>query len=176
MLDLSRLHEAVRHEGGLSRRLFLAYAASLSAVPLLGRKSLAAVTKQTFANDPFKLGVASGDPTATGAVIWTRLAPDPLTLTGGMNPHKVKVAWEIATDDGMRRVVHRGTASAPPELAHSVHVEADNLEPDRWYWYRFRSADAESPIGRLRTMPADDSHPSELRMAFASCQNYLHCL
>jgi alkaline phosphatase D len=172
MLDLSKLHEAVRHEGGLSRRLFLAYAASLSAVPLLGRKSLAAPAKQTFANDPFQLGVASGDPTSTGVVIWTRLAPDPLTPNGGMSPHKVKVAWEIATDDGMRNVVRHGTASAAPDLAHSVHVEADDLEPSRWYWYRFRAGDAESPIGRLRTMPTDDSNPSELRLAFASCQNY----
>ena len=172
MLDLSKLHEAVRYEGGLSRRLFLAYAASLSAVPLLGRKSAAATAKPAFTNDPFQLGVASGDPSASGAVIWTRLAPEPLTPTGGMSPHKVKVAWEIATDDAMRRVVRRGTATATPDLAHSVHVEADNLEPDRWYWYRFRAGDAESPIGRTRTMPADDSNPSELRMAFASCQNY----
>src|SRR3954467_10167969 len=136
MLDLSKLHEAVRHEGGISRRLFLAYAASLSAVPLLGRKSLAAAANQTFASNPFQLGVASGDPTASGAVIWTRLAPDPLTPTGGMDPHKVKVAWEIASDDAMRRVVRRGIAAATPDLAHSVHVEADNLESDRWYWYR----------------------------------------
>src|ERR1043165_2086288 len=110
MLDLSGLDEEVRQEGGLSRRLFLAYAASLSAVPLLGRKSAAAAGKPMFANDPFQLGVASGDPTASGAVIWTRLAPDPLTPTGGMDPHKVKVAWEIATDDAMHRVVRRGTA------------------------------------------------------------------
>ena len=172
MLDLSKLHEAVRHEGGLSRRLFLSYAASLSAVPLLGRMSLAAATKPTFPNDPFQLGVASGDPTASGAVLWTRLAPDPLTPTGGMSPHKVNVAWEVAADDAMRRVVRRGTADATPDLAHSVHVEADNLEPDRWYWYRFRAGDAESPIGRLRTMPADNSKPSELKFAFASCQHF----
>src|SRR3954464_9322015 len=172
MLDLSKLPEAVAREGGLSRRLFLAYAASLSAIPLLGRKSLAKGTKQIFANEPFQLGVASGDPTASGAVLWTRLAPEPLMPSGGMSPNKVKVAWEIATDDAMRRVVRRGTATATPELSHSVHVEADNLEPDRWYWYRFRAGDAESPIGRLRTMPADNSKPSELRFAFASCQHF----
>src|SRR3954469_18611647 len=105
MFHLSKLDAAVRHEGGISRRLFMAYAASLSALPLLGRKSLATTVKPSFANDPFQLGVASGDPTASGAVIWTRLAPDPLTPTGGMDPHKVKVAWEIASDDAMRRVV-----------------------------------------------------------------------
>jgi alkaline phosphatase D len=172
MMDLSKLEEAVRHEGGLSRRLFLAYAASLSAVPLLGRKSMAATARPTFASDPFQLGVASGDPAANGAVIWTRLAPDPLAPDGGMDPHKVKVGWEIATDDAMRHVVNHGVVNATPDLAHSVHVEVDNLEPDRWYWYRFRAGHAESRIGRLRTMPLDDADPCELRMAFASCQNF----
>jgi alkaline phosphatase D len=173
MLDLAKLEEAVRYEGGLSRRLFLAYAASLSAVPLLGTRSIAAhATKPMFANDPFQLGIASGDPTADGAVIWTRLAPDPLAPSGGMDPHKVNVAWEIAADDAMRKVVRRGTASATPELNHSVHIEAEGLEPDRWYWYRFRAGDAESAIGRLRTMPAADATPSELRFAFASCQHW----
>ncbi len=172
MLDLTKLNEAARYEGGISRRLFLAYTASLSAVPWLGRKSTAAPARGGFTNDPFQLGVASGDPTANGVVLWTRLAPKPLEPMGGMEPQKVKVAWEIATDDAMRRVVQRGTAIATPELAHSVHVEADNLEPGRWYWYRFRAGDAESPIARTRTMPANDSRPAELRMAFASCQHY----
>src|SRR4051795_11462079 len=114
MLDLARLSEAVRHEGGLSRRLFLAYAASLSAVPLLGGKSAAKAAKTTFNNDPFQLGVASGDPTSNGAVLWTRLAPDPLAPNGGMDSHQVSVAWEIATDDAMRNIVRRGIASATP--------------------------------------------------------------
>ncbi|MFB6373787.1 MAG: PhoD-like phosphatase N-terminal domain-containing protein, partial [Bradymonadaceae bacterium] len=28
--------------------------------------------------NPFQLGVASGDPTPEGAILWTRLVPDPL--------------------------------------------------------------------------------------------------
>ncbi len=172
MLDLSKLHEAARHEGGFSRRLFLAYAASLSSIPFFDRMTAAKSVKAHFAGDPFRLGVASGDPTPCGVVLWTRLAPKPLEPMGGMKPHHIKVAWEIATDDAMRHVVRRGTAVATPQLAHSVHVESDNLEPDRWYWYRFRAGDAESPIGRTRTMPVDNSNPRELQMAFASCQNY----
>jgi alkaline phosphatase D len=68
--------------------------------------------------------------------------------------------------------VRRGKTAAVPRLAHTVHVEVNGLEPDRWYWYRFRSGDAESPIGRTRTMPAADAKPGELRFAFASCQNW----
>ena len=45
MLDLCKLEETVRYEGGVSRRLFLAYVASLSAVPRLGRKSTASAAR-----------------------------------------------------------------------------------------------------------------------------------
>jgi alkaline phosphatase D len=172
MLEMTKLREAVRYEGGLSRRLFLGYAASLSALPFLGQRARAAKRAKSFAADPFSLGVASGDPTENGVVLWTRLAPRPLEPNGGLEPDNIEVAWEVARDEAMRDVVSRGTAVASQQLAHSVHVEVDNLAPDRWYWYRFRAGDGESPIGRTRTMPAGNSLPEELRFAFASCQHY----
>jgi len=57
-----------------------------------------------------------------------------------------------------------------PELAHSVHVELDGLEPDREYFYRFRYRGDLSPVGRTRTAPVGGSHPGHLSFAFASCQ------
>jgi alkaline phosphatase D len=172
MLDLTKLGEAIRHEGGVSRRLFLAYAASLSTIPLLGRRAAASERRISFESNPFTLGVASGDPSDNGAVLWTRLAPRPLEPGGGMPPEAVDVAWEIASDDAMRNIVHRGVSVATPQLAHTVHVELNNLEPDRWYWYRFRAGDAESTIGRARTLPAANTMPEKMRFAFASCQHY----
>jgi alkaline phosphatase D len=172
MLDLSKIREAVRREGGVSRRLFLAYGASLASIPLLGRMARPAERRVTFASDPFKVGVASGDPTERGVALWTRLAPQPLDPGGGMPPEDVEVTWEVASDDGMRNVVASGSSAATSKLGHSVHVEVDTLEPDRWYWYRFRAGDAESRIGRTRTMPTADAMPPELRFAFASCQHY----
>jgi alkaline phosphatase D len=172
MVDLSKLHAAARHEGGLSRRLFLAYGASLSALPWLGQRASAAKRAVRFASDPFSVGVASGDPTQSGVVLWTRLAPRPLEPGGGMERENIEVTWEVASDEAMRDVVSRGSAVATPQLGHSIHVELDNLAPDRWYWYRFRAGDAESPIGRTRTMPPRESSPAELRFAFASCQHY----
>ena len=41
-------------------------------------------TQPRFDRSPFTLGVASGDPTDDGVVLWTRLAPDPLAPGGGM--------------------------------------------------------------------------------------------
>src|SRR6187551_1234185 len=72
-----------------------------------------------FETSPFTLGVASGDPTATGIVLWTRLALDPLN-GGGMPPQPVKVAWRIAADEQMSRTVKSGTTVAAREWGHTV--------------------------------------------------------
>src|SRR6185503_10631312 len=101
---------------------------------------------------PFTLGVASGDPSDDGVVIWTRLAPEPLE-GGGMPPDAIDVRWEIAEDDGMRRIVKQGRARAVAQWAHAVHVEAEGLGANREYWYRFHAGDATSRTGRTRTLP-----------------------
>ena len=38
MLKIANLRDALRHEGGVTRRLFLAYGAALGSIPLLARK------------------------------------------------------------------------------------------------------------------------------------------
>jgi alkaline phosphatase D len=84
--------------------------------------------------DPFTLGVASGDPTPTGVVLWTRLAPRPLEPDGGMPAWPVPVQWEVATGPRIRNVVRPGVALAHPRFVHSVHVDVEGLEPGRIYW------------------------------------------
>jgi alkaline phosphatase D len=153
----------------LTRRDFLA--GGLTLVPGARAACAAARRVVSFASTPFTLGVASGDPTADGVVLWTRLAPDPLN-GGGMPPEPVEVAWQVASDDRMQTIVRRGAGLARPDAAHSVHVEVDGLAPDRWYWYRFRAGNELSPIGRTRTLPARNAAIDRLRFAFASCQNY----
>ena len=172
MLDLNRIGDAIKSEGGISRRLFLSYSAALASLPSIATQAAAADHKITFTADPFSLGVASGDPAAKSVVLWTKLAPMPLEPDGGMSPEMVAVDWEIAEDDTMKKVVARGTSTATPQLGHSVHVEVKGLRPDRWYWYQFKAGDAASPIGRTRTLPTAHCSPDKLRFAFASCQNY----
>src|SRR6478736_2826996 len=99
MLDLSKLSDAVRYEGGMSRRLFLACGAALAAIPQMATQCTAADRKVTFSADPFSLGVASGDPDHRSVVLWTKLAPQPLTPDGGMPNEAVSVDWEIAEDE-----------------------------------------------------------------------------
>ncbi len=124
-----------------------------------------------FAGYPFSLGVASGSPLANAVVIWTRVLQHPLDAAA-MPPLAFSVRWEMADEEHFRRIVAKGTASAPPELAHSVHVDVTGLQPDRWYWYRFMLGDAVSPVGRTRTAPAAGAMPSTLKLAVASCQHW----
>lgn len=50
-----------------------------------------AQVRPSFQSNPFTLGVASGEPASDGFVIWTRLAPIPLNIYGGMAPVPVPV-------------------------------------------------------------------------------------
>lgn len=158
----------------ISRRKLLvgsAAACALAAVDLPRAVARGRLLRPRFSDYPFTLGVASGDPTANGVVLWTRLAPDPLR-GGGMPAASLEVEWIIADDELMSRNVRRGTEIAAPELGHSVHVEADGLEPDRWYFYQFRAGGEYSPIGRTRTAPALGAANDRLRFGFCSCNHY----
>ncbi|MFC4909281.1 alkaline phosphatase D family protein [Actinomadura gamaensis] len=171
------------------RRTFLSAAGLVLAAPALATPALAASAPATPApapartrrggsapGNPFTLGVASGDPAEDGVVLWTRLAPDPLNddpeRPGGMPSEPRPVEWQVAEDSGFARIVRSGTATATPELAHSVHVEVGGLRPGREYFYRFRAMGELSPAGRTRTAPAGD--PSRLDLAVVSCQQFEH--
>jgi len=140
----------------------------LSAAPLVA--PLAADVE--FLTDPFTLGIASGDVTDSSAILWTRLAPTPLEANGGMAPISVPVQWQLSLDASMSQVIQRGEAIASPTLAHSVHVDVQELEPNREYWYQFTAATQASPIGRTKTLPDMGGHPGSVRFITASCQNY----
>src|SRR5713226_4275902 len=130
---------------GLSRRALLKATAvgvtGLTAPALIGRTAVQGLSWSS--GDPFSLGVASGAPSTQGFVIWTRLAPVPLSpdpaTPGGMLQDAVPVIYEVAADDAMRQVVRRGTVSAEPSFAHALNVDVTDLAPGRSYWYRFSS-------------------------------------
>jgi len=71
--------------------------------------------------NPFTLGVASGAATPSSVLLWTRLHL-PGVAAASLGPAPITVRWELADDEGFRRIVHSGQTLAPPELAHSVHL------------------------------------------------------
>ncbi len=165
--------------GTVSRRRVLGLGVAGGVALLAGSGSpVAATTRRAFGArpglplDPFALGVASGDPTADGVVLWTRLTQDPSAPAGAMPAVDIPVRWMVGSDENLRRVVARGRAVARPGAAHSVRVAVDGLEPDRPYWYRFAVDDHETAVARTRTFPAPTDRARSLEFAFASCQNF----
>lgn len=166
-----------RPPGAIRRRTLLGGAAGLAGTAILTGAPWVAASERTQPAAPsrsFTLGVASGDPAPDGVVLWTRLAPDPLAADGrgGMGDRAVPVGWEVAEDEGFRRVVARGTEVARPDEAHAVHAEVRGLRPGARYVYRFRSGSETSPVGRTKTAPEPGRRTDRFAFAFASCQNY----
>src|SRR5215211_556736 len=105
-----------------SRRQFPAVSSSLAVAAVWSSRASIAKQNVKLSDHPFQLGVASGDPSPDGFVIWTRLAPKPLE-GGGMPNDAVEVGWQVAEDESMSRVVAKGMTTANPDWAHCVHVE-----------------------------------------------------
>jgi alkaline phosphatase D len=154
------------------RRLLTAFGASVVTALSIPLESRAALAQAVFKTYPFQLGVASGDPSPDGFVIWTRLAPEPFEIGYGMPMAPVAVDWEVGDTPNFKTIVAKGTAIAPPELGHAVHVEVGGLQPGRDYWYRFTAGRDRSVAGRARTTPALGAALDRVRFAVAGCQNY----
>lgn len=178
----------------MSRRRFLAVGGMSAAALMLGAGGKAqAQTASEYPSslkNPFRLGVASGDPFyesgASGIVLWTRLAPDPLK-GGGMPNSNVKVYWQVAKNGSFSESLKEGVATATPGLGHSVHVEVKGLEPATTYYYRFRVGKKVDGTyrfdswngysgwdgrSRTKTLPAPGASVAGMTFAFVSCQKY----
>ena len=125
--------------------------------------------------------VASGGPTATGAIVWTRVSPAayergrPVGLQVTPAPDRTTPNTEADFSTPATRHFRVPADDLTPEHDHAVSVDLDGeLDPDRFYFYRFVHDGDASPVGRLRTLPDPDADPDRLRLACASCNNYLH--
>lgn len=138
-----------------------------TALSLIGSSAALGLPAATLAADTAKArfahGVASGDPAADGAVIWTRVTADQATAD-------VPVTWHVGTS-AEGAPVATGRARARSAADHTVKVAVERLKPGREYWYWFTTAAGErSPTGRFRTLPVGSA--DELVLAVASCQLY----
>lgn len=159
---------SVTRRAALSRSLALA----AGAAAFLNARPSRAAEPVRFTSDPFKLGVASGDPTGDGFVLWTRLAPNPFEPDGGMGDQTVEVKWTLAADAAFKTVLSAGTEIAHPGRGHAVHVELTGLQPGRPYWYRFEAGGVRSPVGRTRTLPPVGAATDSFKLAWVSCQHF----
>lgn len=159
----------------MDRRDFLklAAAAGLSLAPSIADGK--APPQKRPASDlpgyPFKLGVAAGDPSTDGFVLWTRLAPFPLQSDGGMPYGMFDVTWEASSSQTMAPIVRSGVVTTYPDSVHSIHVAPAGLA-EGWYFCRFRIGDYVSRVCRVRTLPPRSSTPARVRFAQVGCQDW----
>ncbi|MCB0960654.1 MAG: alkaline phosphatase D family protein [Acidimicrobiales bacterium] len=115
----------------------------------------------------FPSGVASGDPTDDGVILWTRI--DPAIAGAGTT-----VSWEVATDATFSAgsVVASGSAATSPVTDHTVKVDVGGLGAGATLWYRFDVGGTASPVGRTKTLPS--GAVDRLRIGFFSCERYVH--
>jgi alkaline phosphatase D len=164
----------------VDRRRFLQFGTAAGIATVAGTGPLAALARnagplaRTVASGrayvpvaAFPSGVISGDPTADGVVLWTRIAPD----VAGVG---ATVTWEVASDAsfGAGTVVASGTADTSPASGHTVKVVVDGLGAGATAWYRFTVGATVSPIGRTKTLPA--AGVEQLKLAWFSCQRFVH--
>jgi alkaline phosphatase D len=112
-----------------------------------------------LSDDLFGSGVASGDPTASSIVLWTRIAP--------RGPRPVEVEWWLGAEGGDHRL--SGTALCDGRRDSTVHVLVEGLRAGTRYRYGFKALGSSSDEGRFRTLPGDRS---PLRLAVVACAKY----
>ncbi|KAF2224420.1 PhoD-like phosphatase [Elsinoe ampelina] len=141
----------------------------------------------------FTHGVASGDPASDSVILWTRLAPQldndrsNVTVQGLVelfdhNNEKFVEASEapicadyrVANDEDFSSLVDSGRVYTTSEIDYTIKVEARGLSPFTRYYYQFAACDgqARSPVGRTKTLPAEDEDVESVRLAVYSCANW----
>lgn len=143
----------------ISRRSLLKSGSAGGVLLLAGSEAVAGRARTT----PFTHGVASGDPAADSVLLWTRA----MAADGG----PVDGTWQVASDADFRKIVSEGRFTASPDRDYIAKVIAGGLHPGTSYFYRFRTADATSPIGRTRTLATGAI--ASLDIALACCNMYM---
>ena len=112
----------------------------------------------------FNHGVASGDPTHSNIIIWTK-------ITKNTNL-KIDVDWQISNKKDFSNVISNGKTKSYSYNDFTVKIDAKiplkyNAES---IYYRFFVNNNFSPIGTTKTLPI--SNPNKFNLAFCSCSNY----
>lgn len=112
----------------------------------------------------FTHGVASGEPQATSVLLWTRY------IGGSGSGGDTKLEIQLSDTADFANARNGGEVMARAERDFTAKTVVANLEPNRWYYYRFVAPNGDSSsIGRTRTLPAADV--SHFAIGLFSCSN-----
>ena len=122
------------------------------------------LTSSSKNNISFDYGVASGDPTNTNIILWTRATPS-------INKN-FQIEWELSSDINFKNILNSGTAFAKYSNDFTVKVDAivPNAYRGKQVFYRFFTNNTYSEIGITKTLPTNN--PDNYNIAFCSCSNH----
>lgn len=107
-------------------------------------------------------GVASGDPLQDRVIIWTRVTPLD-------NQNLITIVYEVSLEKDFKHCIHSGNVIASQAHDYTVKIDLLGLEPNTHYYYRFKSANALSQVGRTLTLPEETD---AITLALFSCANF----
>ncbi|WP_338781678.1 alkaline phosphatase D family protein [Metabacillus sp. FJAT-52054] len=149
------------------------------------------------AGEGFPQAVLSGDPTESGAMIWTRV--DPVKETGYTDNQIGEnviywlekenagnenlsaaieagnfVMFEVSRQEDFSNLDARGFSPIWKEHDQVVRVDLDGfLESSEIYYYRFITKNGYvSQTGRFQTLPKNQADIQRVKLGYVSCQDY----
>ncbi len=112
----------------------------------------------------FNHGVASGDPRNDRVIIWTRVTSD--------RAGPVPVRWILARNRELTDVVKTGVVETNEARDYTVKADVTGLRAGAPYFYGFRAGQAQSTVGRTRTLPR--GRLDQLKVGVVSCASFPH--
>jgi alkaline phosphatase D len=141
------------------RSLVLGGGLGLGALMLSAGRGLAA---QLLGATGFTHNVASGEPGPDSMLLWTRYVSAAAA--------DIRLDVEVALDPEFTKVVSGGGVRTGAYRDWTAKITVDGLKPGTVYWYRFVAPDgSKSPVGRTKTLPADDA--ARFGLGVFSCSN-----
>ncbi len=118
----------------------------------------------------FPQGVASGDPSSTGIVLWTRVNPDihrklykDLKFFVSLDPYFKNIVIEGKID--------RNQINEENDFTVKIVIE-NQLKPYQSYYYSFWYAGISSLPGKFFTLPDKNQDISRVKIAVVNCNDY----
>lgn len=162
----------------VNRRTFISYLAATMVTPYVVTYSAGRANAGLVAPDApltydseriFSLSIASGDPTPTGVILWTRVAPS------AHLPNENLIV-QVASDSAFTSLVFESFVAASEitdATDFTVKLDLDgHLQPYTRYYYRFIYDNTVSRTGRCRTAPPYGAEINGLKLALLTCQDY----
>lgn len=112
---------------------------------------------------PFYHGVASGDPTQSAVIIWTKL-----TLEASFNKD-ISVSYKVSETPDFKVIAKSGKVNTSLAKDYTVKVDVTGLKEHTTYYYCFYYKKKRSITGQTKTLA---ENPTEMSIAFAACSNY----